>query len=216
MNATVTVSRGPIAYTYNGLKFTLESQCDDQIFDNVYLNVHYYKLYNITVAVNGSGTTNIPAGTYPYPDGTAVVLYASPSPGNVFQKWMVGTNVFTSQAIQVIADSNRTATAYFVPTSLTQYSLQIDTVGNGTTMPPAGSYVINQDSVANLLAIPDIYNAFVKWVINGTDVFNPDTNITITGNTTATAYFIGTHTITVSIDSGQGTNNTLRWNSRLS
>ena len=39
--ATVTVSRGPEAFDYNNLQFTLYSDCDDQIRDTVLLDVHF-------------------------------------------------------------------------------------------------------------------------------------------------------------------------------
>lgn len=40
--ATVTVKRGPVAFDYNNLMFTLESDCDDkQIADTLFLDVHF-------------------------------------------------------------------------------------------------------------------------------------------------------------------------------
>ena len=202
--ATITITKGPDSANYDNLKFTLQSQCDDQIYDDVYLNAHFYKEYDLTVAVNGSGITNVPAGVHVYQEHSQVVLYASPLQGYVFQKWIVGTSTYGNPAITVTMDSNMTATAYFVQTTLTQYSLQISVEGNGTTIPPAGTNYILEDSLVTLVAYPDLNNAFVKWVINGTDVFVQDTTITISGNTTAVAHFTETRRLTMLIMQGEG------------
>jgi hypothetical protein len=204
INATVTVGKGPLASEFSGLKFTLKSPCDDQISDDVYLDALFYKNYTLTVAVNGSGTTNVPVGTQPCREGSVVVLYASPSEGNKFQKWIVGTDEFNSRAIQVTMDANKTATAYFVPDTSPQYSLQVSNVGNGTTIPPIGTHFFTQGSSVTLNAFPAIDNAFVKWVINSTEVTDYQTDIILTRNTTAVAYFIETHLLTVEVASGNG------------
>ena len=41
VNAIVTVTKGPAATSYSGLKFTLESNCDGSVSDDVYLDVFY-------------------------------------------------------------------------------------------------------------------------------------------------------------------------------
>lgn len=195
--ATITVSKGPIEYVYNSLKFILKSQCDDEIYDDILLNVNFYREYTLNVAVSGSGTTNVPTGNHLYPDGTTVTLYASPSQGFVFQKWMVGSAEFFNPALQVVMDANKTATAYFVPTALQQYTLTVAKNGNGTTMPPVGSYYINSDSTVTLIAVPDIGNAFVRWEVNGVDYLDSQTDIVIDTTTTATAFFVETNTVQV-------------------
>ncbi|MBI5538613.1 MAG: T9SS type A sorting domain-containing protein [Bacteroidia bacterium] len=205
VNATITASKGPIASTYSGLKFTLKSSCDDQISSDVYLNAHFYHNNILTVAVNGSGTTNVSVGTHPYQEGSNVILFASPASGYVFQKWIVGTDEFTTQAIQVTMSTDITTTAYFIPTISPQFTLQISNVGNGTSIPPVGSYVYNQGSTVNLTAIPDLNNAFVSWVINGQTITDFDTVITITQNTTAIANFVETHSLSVAVAQGNGT-----------
>jgi len=202
--ATIEVTKGPDSATYDNLKFTLKSECDPQIYDDIYLNVHFYKNYDLTVAVNGPGTTNVPAGVHAYQEHSQVILYASPTQGYVFQKWIVGTNIYDNQAIMVTMDSSMTATAYFVQTTLPQYSLQISAIGNGITIPPAGTHYVLNDSLANLSAIADMENAFVKWVINGTDVFTQDTTITITENTTVVAHFTETRRLTILTMQGEG------------
>jgi hypothetical protein len=195
--ATITVSRGPIEYIYNSLKFTLKSQCDDEVYDDILLNVNFYKQYTLNVAVSGSGTTNVAPGSHLYPEGVNVVLYASPSMGSVFQKWVVGATEYFSPALEVVMDSNITATAHFVPTALQQYTLTVAKSGNGNTMPPVGNYYINSDSIVTLTAVPDIGNAFVRWDVNGFDYSDYEIYVEIDSNTTATAYFVETFTAQV-------------------
>gem|GEM_PF-2201558 len=194
-SATITVSKGPIEYVYNSLKFTLQSQCDDQIFDDVLLNVNFYKQYTLNVAVSGSGTTSLTAGNHLYPENTNVVLYASPHMGFVFQKWVVGSTEYFTPAIEVLMDEDKNATAYFVPTALQQYTLTVSIDGNGNTMPPVGNYYINSDSIVTLTAVPDIGNAFIRWNVNGIDYTDFEIDIEIDSNTIAIAYFVETTTI---------------------
>ncbi len=203
VDVTITVSRGPINYDYNGLKFIMKSQCDDEIADVEYLNVHFYKMYDLNLAVNGSGTTNVSTGIHAYQEGTIINLYASPSMGYEFQKWIVGSSEYFTQALAVTMDEDKTATAYFIETTEPQYTVDISVIGNGTTQPPAGSYIFNEGYELLLTAYPELYNAFVKWTINGEEVFEPATTITISENTTIVAEFIGTHLLTV-LTNGEG------------
>jgi hypothetical protein len=204
VDVTIVVSRGPIEYDYNGLKFILKSQCDDEISDEEYLNAHFYKEYDLTVAISGSGNTNLSPGIYEYQEGTTVNLYATANAGYVFQKWIVGATEYTTQAIPVVLNANTTATAYFIESVEPQFTVNISVIGNGITLPPAGNHIHNEGTVIELSATPNIYNAFLMWVINGEEVFEPITEITITENTTAVAHFVETHQLTMSV-SGEGT-----------
>lgn len=205
VNVTVTVRKGPLVSVYNGLKFTLKSDCDDQLSDDVYLNAVFYKEYTLTLAVSGSGTTTPTAGAHTYPEGKSVILYASPSQGYVFDKWMVGATKYTSDAIMVSMSSDLTATAYFVPTAATQYTLTVTTHGNGSTTPPAGTHYINAYSRVSLTALPDMNNIFVKWLVDGREITVPDTSIEISGNTVIEAWFAPSHQVVVAVAEGEGT-----------
>jgi hypothetical protein len=56
--ATITVSKGPLATTYSGLKFTLESSCDGSISDDIYLDVVFPSTCsNMTLASESSVAT---------------------------------------------------------------------------------------------------------------------------------------------------------------
>lgn len=203
-NVTVTVRKGPVASDYNGLKFMLKSPCDKQIFDDVFLDVHFYKVFNLTISLSGSGNTNVPAGKHTYQEGSSVILYASPSQGNIFQKWIIGNIEYLTQAVQVIMDSNMTAIAYFVPSTYPQFTLQLSNTGNGTSIPPPGTHYFNSGDTVTLHAIPDLQHAFVKWVIDGIEVFSDETRVVMTKNISAYAYFVKTYSLNVEVTEGEG------------
>jgi len=203
--ATITASKGPSAMQYNNLKFTLQSQCDDQVSQDVYLNALFYKTYDLTVAQVGQGVTFPGTGINNYREGTSVYLYASPLAGYEFQKWIVGSDVYTDPSIAVSMTGNITATAYFVETMATQYNMSVSVTGNGTTVPPAGTHLVNAGSVVDLSANPAAQNAFVKWIVNGNEIYNPLTSIVIDSNTTVEAVFSETNVLTIQLASGQGT-----------
>ncbi len=115
VNATITVEKGPKdIYNYNGLKFILKSQCDDQIATHVLLNAVFYKNYDLTVAQVGEGTTIPSTGVTTYKNVTPVLLNAKPAAGYKFEKWVVGSAVYTDPTITIVMNASTTATAYFV------------------------------------------------------------------------------------------------------
>ncbi|MPM20464.1 hypothetical protein SDC9_66894 [bioreactor metagenome] len=203
--ATITVSKGPSAMQYNNLKFTLQSQCDETVSQDVYLSALFYKTYDLTVAQVGQGVTYPGTGVNTYREGSSVYLYASPSAGYEFQKWVVGSSVYTDPSIAVSMTASTTATAYFTPTTVTQYIMSVSVNGNGTTVPPAGTHLINAGTAVDLSANPQAQNAFVKWVVNGTDVYTPQASIVVDSNTTIEAYFAETRVLDIEVASGQGT-----------
>lgn len=206
VDVTVTVEKGPIEYDYNGLKFTLQSQCDEEISDEVYLNVHFYREYDLDVVIDGAGSTNIGVGTCIFPEETVVNLYAIPEIGHVFDMWVIGSEEYMTQAVAVTMDSDKMATAYFVETTESQYSVNISKIGNGLTTPPVGEYMYNEGTELELIANPTLYNAFMKWTVNGEEINEAITDITITENTEIIVEFIETHQLNVLV-SGEGTSN---------
>jgi competence protein ComEC len=67
---------------------------------------------DLTINVNGQGTTNPSPGAHTYDDGTQVTITASPASGWEFDHW--GGDVSgTSLTIVITMDSNKNVTAYF-------------------------------------------------------------------------------------------------------
>jgi len=207
VNVTVTVSKGPLSSLYNGLKFTLSSGCDDQVSQDVFLSAMFYKTHTLTVATNGLGSTTPQLGANVYRENTNVYLYATPDAGWVFQKWVIGSQVYIDPSVSVSMTSNITATAYFTQTTATQYTMTVTCHGSGTSTPPAGVHYFNEGSTVNLNALPDLQNAFLKWEIDGVEINNAQTSVVMNQNTTVDVYFIGTKLVKIEVASGEGTTN---------
>jgi len=68
--------------------------------------------HDLTISVDGQGTTNPGLGIHTYDEGTPVTITASPASGWMFDHW--GGDVSgTSPAIVITMDSNKMVTAYF-------------------------------------------------------------------------------------------------------
>jgi hypothetical protein len=214
-NATITVRKGPDFKDYEGLKFILKSQCDDQISEAIYLSVYFHELFDLTIETNGNGNVNVAPGVYTHKEGTVVNLFASPAQGYVFDKWVINGEEIFRQAVPVEVNSNTTATAYFVETTEIQHTLTVEVSGNGTANYPVGSHYFTTGSIIELSAIPDADYGFLKWEIDGVDVMDIETSFTITRNMTVKLHFIKVHMFTLNIN-GNGTTNltpdTYFWN----
>ena len=145
-----------------------------------------------SVEVNGVGV-DVPF-TKKYSQGAEVVLKAIPDEDWVFQKWVIDGSEVLDAETTVTMDESKTALACFEE-AITYYTLTVDVVGNGSvkvngdpvTLPYEETYA--EGTPVDLEAVADPGREFVKWVINGTEVFDDTTNVTMTQNWTATAYF---------------------------
>jgi len=68
--------------------------------------------HDLTISVNGQGTTNPSVGTYKYDSSTQVTITASPASGWKFDHWS-GDASGTSPTIVITMDSDKDITAYF-------------------------------------------------------------------------------------------------------
>jgi len=111
----------------------------------------------------------------------------------------LGCPLDNSSALTI--DSDNTVPAYFIP----QYTLTIDTVGQGTTNPGEGIHTYDNDSEVTLAATPAAGWRFDHWQgdISGTD---NSATLTIDSDKTVTAYFIPQYNLTIDTV-GQGTTN---------
>jgi hypothetical protein len=69
--------------------------------------------YNLTLAVNGNGTTNPTAGARIYDAGTVVNITANPGTGWKFDSWSGGVAAPSSASTTVTMDSDKMVTANF-------------------------------------------------------------------------------------------------------
>lgn len=68
--------------------------------------------HDLTINVDGQGTTNPSVGTYEYDSGTQVTITASPASGWGFDHWS-GDTSGTSSTVVITMDSDKDVTAYF-------------------------------------------------------------------------------------------------------
>jgi len=69
-------------------------------------------IHDLTISVDGQGTTNLALGTHKYDSGTQVTITASPASGWKFDHWG-GDASGTSPTIVITMDSDKDVTAYF-------------------------------------------------------------------------------------------------------
>lgn len=80
--------------------------------------------HDLTINVNGQGTTNPSPGTYTYDDGAEVAITALPASGWKFDHWG-GDASGTSPTVAVTMDSAKDVTAYFTQKAYSGSNVQI-------------------------------------------------------------------------------------------
>ena len=97
--------------------------------------------YSLTVNAIGNGivTLNPPGGIYN--EGAVVELAATPDNGWQFEGW-TGDTSGASNPISITLTSDSVIDATFIATTTPQYSVTVNTIGNGTVTlnPPGGIY----------------------------------------------------------------------------
>ena len=139
-------------------------------------------VYSLTVNHIGIGSVSrYPSGPYHYND--IVDLTATPAIGWSFTGW-TGDLTGTTSPASITMDGHKVVTATFTQN---EYSLTVNTVGNGSVT-PAITTTYHLNDVVTLTAVPDTGWAFANWTGGLTGSINPQ-SLTIDGNTTVTATF---------------------------
>ena len=139
-------------------------------------------VYSLTVNHIGIGSVSrYPSGPYHYND--IVDLTATPAIGWSFTGW-TGDLTGTTSPASITMDGHKVVTATFTQN---EYSLTVNTVGNGLVT-PAITTTYHLNDVVTLTAVPDTGWAFANWTGGLTGSINPQ-SLTIDGNTTVTATF---------------------------
>jgi Zn-dependent metalloprotease/PKD repeat protein len=143
--------------------------------------------YTLTTNTVGQGSITLdpPGGTYC--EGTVVTLTATPAAGWQFDNWS-GDLSGTTNPTTITMSSNKSVTANFSQLPVPDYTLTVNTVGQGsvTLDPPGGTYP--EGTVVTLTATPDSGWKFDNWSGDLTGTANPDT-ITMDADKTVTANF---------------------------
>jgi beta-lactamase superfamily II metal-dependent hydrolase len=98
---------GTIVITTDGVTYTVLPSNNESPVDCLITMTH-----NLTINVNGQGTTKPAAGTYEYDSGTQVTITASPASGWEFDHWS-GDSSSTSPTIVITMDSDKDIIAHF-------------------------------------------------------------------------------------------------------
>jgi PKD repeat protein len=143
--------------------------------------------YTLTTNTVGQGsiTLNPPGGTYS--EGTVVTLTAVPASGWQFDNWS-GDLSGSTNPTTITMNSDKSVTAHFSEVPVNQYTLTVNTVGQGsvTLNPPGGVY--DEGTVVTLTAVPDTGWQFDNWSGDLGGSANP-TTITMNSHKTVTANF---------------------------
>jgi C1A family cysteine protease len=162
--------------------------------------------YNLTMAVNGNGTTTPAVGNHTYTVGTVVNINATPDAGWQFVNWTTANMSeianATAASTTVTVDENKTVTANFVE----QFTLTMAVTGNGTT-DPVGSHSYANGTVVPINATPDPGWHFVNWTTaNMSEIANAtaaSTTVTVDKTKTVTANFlINQYNLTINSTAG--------------
>jgi YVTN family beta-propeller protein len=162
------------------------------------------------VVAAGSGGLSCPgACSANYPSGTTVTLTATPTAGATFAGWRGGGCSGTATC-QVTVSSDTTVVAAFVPPL---HRLTVSATGNGTIADATGaiscpaycSAPFAAGSQVTLNATPGPGYMFAGWSGGGCSGLGACT-VSLTADTSVSATFLPTHTLTVSvIGAGRGT-----------
>ncbi|GEM_PF-1188486 len=115
--------------------------------------------YELTVNIEGEGTTDPSEGTHTYEEGTEVTVRATADEGWYFDGWSEDAEG-TEEEITVVMDQDKDITAHF---AIHEYTLTVDEVGEGSVEvdPEQEQYEHGTEVVLTVIPEEDWY--FVGW-----------------------------------------------------
>jgi hypothetical protein len=158
--------------------------------------------YTLSVSVSPPGAGSVSPAGGQYESGEQVILTASPASGYTFDYWW-GSASGSSPTITITMDSDKSITANF----MTQYDLTIgSTVGGNVSSPGEGLFPdYDAGTVVELVAMAEGGYHFVEWtgdVSAITDVYDPESTITMNGDYSITAEFAPAYDLIISSSAG--------------
>lgn len=118
------------------------------------------EIYDLTINIDGDGSTDPMQGTHSYEENTAVTVEANPAEGWEFVGW-TGDASGSTRTISITMDEDKSITAVFE--ELEEYELTINIDGEGSTDPSAGSYTYYEGEDVTIEANPGEGWEFVEW-----------------------------------------------------
>lgn len=147
---------------------------------------------DLTLAVDPAegGTTSPGAGSHTYPENNVINITATPAFGYLFDHWEGDVEDEYAANTTVTMDADKTVTAHFVLAPSYDLTIDVDPIGEGTTVPDAGIHSYPENTIVPIRAIPAAGYLFDHWTGDVDDVNNPATNVTMDGDKTVTAHFV--------------------------
>ena len=158
------------------------------IISSSHLRQVYYELYAMS---DDDSTGAVQILTGPSCSNHNAVLSAVPADGHRFGHWSTGS---TDNPYTLTVTSDTTITAFFEELETYSLTLLADNPAMGNV---TGGGVYDDGSSVTITAYPADGYRFDHWSTGSTD--NPYT-LTVTSDTTITAFFVETHTVNVLVD----------------
>ena len=158
-------------------------------------NIMHPLTIQVTIQVNGSGSTNPTTGTYSYGKETEIDIIATPDSGWQFNSWSGGAADPTSPETTILIDSDKSITANF---SQIMHSLTIQLNGSGSTTPVTGTYSYAEGTEISITATPDSGWQFDGWSGEVSNTDSATTTVVMdTGKSIAANFSQIMHTLTL-------------------
>ncbi|MFO8109882.1 MAG: CARDB domain-containing protein [Thermoplasmata archaeon] len=194
-------SGGRATVVWDGLEYNTDYGWYVKAYDGTYYvesstwNFTTAELYTLTIEMEGDGIVVVDGDdvvSFPYEEnfieGSSVELEAIAGNRWEFLQWE-GDHQSTEKEVSISMDDDKTVTAYFQ--ELEGYILTINTQGEGSTDPAAGSYPYEDITDVMIQAIPDDEWQFVEWTgdVPQGEEENKFINVTVDGDIELTAHF---------------------------
>ncbi|MCP4543949.1 MAG: right-handed parallel beta-helix repeat-containing protein, partial [Chloroflexi bacterium] len=177
---------------------THDFEGDDRIFNNlVDMGIDeatdtQTTFYNLTTSSTAGGSITTPGeGTFTYNCNAVASLVATPASCYEFAGWTGDVADPNSAITTITMNESKSVTAGFV--ALETYALAISsTTGGSVTTPGEGTFTYNDcGAEVDLEAVADHFYRFVNWTGDVADPNSSITSVTMDGNKSIIANFIG-------------------------
>ncbi|MFO8110628.1 MAG: hypothetical protein R6U17_08975 [Thermoplasmata archaeon] len=144
--------------------------------------------FDLTIVIQGEGTTDPEAGTHTHIEGMEVTITAIADDGWEFSHWS-GDVSGTNTEIAVTMNDDKTVTAVFEEEQVPEeFDLTIEVDGQGTTDPEEGSHTYEEGTEVTITATAADGWKFVEWTGDATGT-PASIDVTMTEDMTVTAVF---------------------------
>lgn len=163
---------------------------------------------NLNVQASGMGSVTPSIGSHSYDYGSSVTVTAIASPGWEFTGWKGDVADTQATTTTITLTDNETLTANFTQTTVSQYTLTINTPDSsmGSITPSTGQYTYATGTVVTLVATPQPGYQFSGWTGDVASANSASTTIIMNSNKSITANFAAAEQYVLTIQvAGSGT-----------